>query len=114
MAATAISMPWDGDGCIQFRIFKNKLGYIEHKWSFELVSTLEFLEKVKIILDKITNKNGHLSKEKRSIENVWYLKYGGGFKLESSRKSINLLYDFLYKNIKFSLKRKKDKFLKNK
>lgn len=93
---------FDGDGHISMCDEKNGA-------QFGLTSTFEFLESVRNILKNELNVNSSLYKEKRSLNNTWYLRIWLPYKSEKTNK----IYSYLYKNISFSLKRKKNKFIKS-
>lgn len=103
---------FDGDGWITYRNYKNKFGYKIKSWNFGIISTFEFCQSVKNILDSVVGRTGYIRKEKRSKENVWTLCYSGSCMGEKGKISPNNLYNFIYNNIKDSLNRKKKKFNK--
>lgn len=99
---------FDGDGHIGITYTNDKYRY--KKWRFELISTKEFVEFCKNILDKITERNGCLHKEKRTKKNVWYLTYGGACVSKETASTPNKLRKYLYKNFGHPLIRKKKVF----
>lgn len=101
---------FDGDGSIS--LTKGNRCRTKSRWAIFFVSTREFLSSLKNILLPIAKSKITLFKEKRTKNNTWYLSLGGGSVQESSRKRPRRIYNFLYKNIKNPLHRKKEKFLK--
>lgn len=93
---------FDGDGSI----CKNK-GH----WVFQIISTKEFcLQYQKYMVDFLNWNDKGIRKEERTKENVWYYGIGGGYKLKKSKKRLNKIVKFLYKNCNIFLKRKFNKF----
>lgn len=103
---------FDGDGHIAQREGINKHGYKFKRYDIGFISTKSFILKIRKILKEILYVNGCLHKENRTKENVWYISYGGGYIKQESKDKIKRLYNFLYRNIGFSLNRKKDIFHK--
>ena len=94
---------FDGDGCIK-KGFCKKNNHIT--WGFEIISCLDFLTKINFILYEDAGINlANLHKEKRRENPIYYLRHGG-----TSPKRLSLIYNYLYKNSSFYLKRKKEKF----
>lgn len=84
---------FDGDGCISKYKHKNKQ-------QFNITGGIDMLESIKLIF-KENNINTYLYSINHSIANVL---------ATSSKKTIKLLYDFLYDNSHIFLNRKKEKF----
>lgn len=103
---------FDGDGCIRMDKKTNHKGHKIKTWRFQLVSTKEFLIYVKNIFDKVLNRNANIYKEKRRNGNTWYLVYSGSCMGERGKQTPRKILKYLYSAPIFSLKRKKDIFIK--
>lgn len=99
---------FDGDGSISHCNMINKKGHKINNWHLNFISTFEFCKSIKIILDKITNSNGNIYKEKRTKNNVWYILYSGSANTKFGIEKLKLIYNYLYRNIDFPLNRKKN------
>jgi hypothetical protein len=108
---------FDGDGCIQFRSPKyirthntkrGKIGSFKtcKTWNFSIISTKEFLICALKYLQPIIQSKITFSQYKRLMKNVWTITVGGGCKTEIGKAKATRLYNYLYSNIDFSLKRK--------
>lgn len=95
---------FDGDGSV-FKT-KNKVKYKTHSAIYEysgvsICGTYEFLSELKNSISHFLK--GNLYKEKRKSTNTWYLRF-------DSNKTTKIFYEYLYKESKTFLQRKKNKF----
>lgn len=94
---------FDGDGSIMYREYKDgrkKKGIIMNY----ACASIDFINKLEQILkDKCNLSDRKIHVHKKS--GCFYLQYNGS-------ANVKKIYEFLYKNDCFSLKRKKDKFIK--
>ncbi len=95
---------FDGDGSIV--TYKPKQG--NRKWNFSIISTYDFCRRFNDILVKECNLfDSKLTKYKRIPDkDIWEIHLCGVYSDRLER-----IYNFLYKNIDFGLKRKQDRFL---